>query len=138
MEFGLGESVLLQLTGKLNRSFCLIFLENFFTSPSLLRKLTDNSLYRIGVVQQNRQLLTKIEKPKTNKEEISSRKGTEEAAKAKRTCSWFMVTSQKSFNRGDSDYLVSKDGLVTLRWKDSKVVMLLTNCMDPSKLTSVE
>ena len=33
---------------------------------------------------------------------------------------------------------MSKDGLVALRWKNSKAVMLLTNCMDPSKLTSVE
>ena len=33
---------------------------------------------------------------------------------------------------------MSKDGLVTLRWKDSKVVVLLINCLDPSKLTSVE
>ena len=33
---------------------------------------------------------------------------------------------------------MSKDWPVALRWKHSKVVMLLTNCMDPSKLTSVE
>ena len=47
-------------------------------------------------------------------------------------------TSEEIFNRGDSNYLVSKVGLVALLWKDSKVVMLLTNWMDPSKLTSVE
>ena len=33
---------------------------------------------------------------------------------------------------------MSRDGLVALRSKDSKVVMLLTNSMDPSKLWSVE
>ena len=33
---------------------------------------------------------------------------------------------------------MSKDGLAPLRWKDSKVVMLLTNCLDPSNKTSVE
>ena len=49
-EFGLGKSVVLQLIEKLNGSFCLIFFDNFFTLPSLLRKLTDNSLYGIGVV----------------------------------------------------------------------------------------
>ena len=75
-EFALGE--------KLNGSFCRIFFDNFFISPSLLRKLTDSSLYGIGVVRQNRNLLPKIQKP--TKEEISSRKETEEAAKAKRTC----------------------------------------------------
>ena len=41
-EFGLSESVELQLTEKLNGSFCHIFSDSFCTSPSLLRKLTDN------------------------------------------------------------------------------------------------
>ena len=58
--------------------------------------------------------------------------------KPKELVHWSSFTSEESFNRGDSDYLVKKDGFVALRWKDSKVVMLLTNCMDPSKLTSVE
>ena len=66
-EFGLSESVVLQLTEKLNGSFCCIFFDNFFTSPSLLRKLTDNSLYGIGVVRKNRKLLPKIEKPAKKK-----------------------------------------------------------------------
>ena len=61
-EFGLGESVVRQLTEKLNGSFCCIFFDDFFTSSSLLRKFTNNSLYAIGVVQQNRKLLPKIEK----------------------------------------------------------------------------
>ena len=33
---------------------------------------------------------------------------------------------------------MSKDGLVAFRWKDSKVVILLTNYINPSKMTSVE
>ena len=49
-EFGLSESVVLQLTEKLNGRFSRIFFDNFFTSPSLTRKLTENSLYGIGVV----------------------------------------------------------------------------------------
>ena len=52
-ESGLGESVVLQLKEKLNGSFCHIFLDSFFTSPSLYGK---------EVVQQNRKLLPKIEK----------------------------------------------------------------------------
>ena len=51
-EFRLGESIVLQLTEKLNESFRRIFFDNFFTSPLLLRKLTDNSLYGKGVVRQ--------------------------------------------------------------------------------------
>ena len=46
-ESGLGESVVLQVTEKLNGSFCRIFFDNLFTLPSLLRKLTDNSLYGV-------------------------------------------------------------------------------------------
>ena len=49
-EFGLSESVVLYLTEKPNGSFCYMFFDNFFTFSSLLRKLTDNSLYCIGVV----------------------------------------------------------------------------------------
>ena len=104
--------------------------------PSLLRKLTDNSLYGIGVVRQNGKLLPKIEKP--TKKKSQGEKKQKKQQKPKELVHWSSFTSEESFNRGDSDYLVKKDGFVALRWKDSKVVMLLTNCMDPLKLTSVE
>ena len=107
------ESVVLQVTEKLNGSFFRIFFDNFFTLPSLLRKLTDNSLYGIGVVQQNRKLLPKIEKP--TKKKSKAEKKPEEAAKATRTCSWVIVTSEESFNYGDCNCLVSKDELVALQ-----------------------
>ena len=38
-EFGFGESVVLQLKEKLNGRFCPNFFDNFFTLPSLLRKI---------------------------------------------------------------------------------------------------
>ena len=110
--------------------------DNFFTSPSLLRKLTDNSLYGIRVVRQNRKLSPKIEKPAKKKSQAEKKQKKQQKTKELVYRSSF--TTEESFNRGEIDYLVSKDGLVALRWKDSKVVMLLTNCMDPSKLTSVE
>ena len=135
-EFGLGESVVLQLKEKLNGSFCRIFLDNFFTSPSLLSKLTGNSLYGIGIVRQIRKLLPKIEKPTKRKSQAEKKQKKQQ--KPKKLIHGSLFTSEESFNHGDSDYLVSKDWPVALRWKHSKVVMLLTNCMDPSKLTSVE
>ena len=49
-----------------------------------------------------------------------------------------LFTSDKSFDCGDSDFLVSEDGIVVLRWKDFKVVMLLTNGIDTSNMLSVE
>ena len=54
--------------------------------------------------------------------------------------SWFNGSSfnrEETFNRGDSNFLLSKDGLLALGWNDSHLVMLLNNYMDPSKLTSV-
>ena len=71
-EFGLGDSVVLQLTEKLKGSFCCIFFDNFFTLP-----LTGNSLYGIGVARQNRKLLPKIEKPTIKKSQAEkNRRGS--------------------------------------------------------------
>ena len=133
---GLGEFSVLQQTEKLNRSFCCIFFYIFFTWPSLLRKMTDHSLYGIGVVRQNRKLLPKIEKP--TKKKFQTEKKLKKQQKPKEFAHGSSFTSEESFNRGDSNYCVNKDGLAALQWKDSKVVMLLTNCMGPLKLTSVE
>ena len=117
-------------------SFFIFIYAIFFTSPLLPRKLTDNGLYGIGVVHQNQKLLPKIKKP--TKKKSQAEKKQKKVQKPKKLVHGSSFTSEESFNHGDSDYLVSKDGLVALLWKDSKVVMLLTNCMDLSKLTSVE
>ena len=117
---------MLQLTEKLNGSF----------TTSLLRKSTDKSLYGIRVVRQNRKLLPKIDRPTKKKSQAEKKKKKQQ--KPKEVFHGSSFTIEEFFNRGDSNYLVSKDGLVALRWKDSKVVMLLTNCIDPSKLISVE
>lgn len=63
-EFGLGESVVFQLTERLNESFCCVFFDNFFTSPLLLTKLTENLFYGISAVPQNLKLLSEKEKEK--------------------------------------------------------------------------
>ena len=132
-ESGLGESFVLKLTEKLNGSFCRISFDIFFTSSSLMRKLTENDLYGLGVVRQCRKLLAKKEETEKKKsKQVKSKNKTKELVHGS------TFSSESSFDRGDSDFLVSKDGLVALRWKDSKVVMLLTNCMDPSMMTNVE
>ena len=95
-EFGLGKSVVLQLTEKLNGSFCSIFLDNIFASPWLLRKLTDNSLYGIGVVRQNPKLLPKIKKP--TKEKSQAGKKQKKQQKPKELIHGSSFTSEKSFN----------------------------------------
>ena len=118
-EFGLGESVVLQLTEKLNGSFSRIFFDNVFTSSSLMRELTENSLYG-------------IETPAKKKAaaEAKNKAAEDKSKKKKKTKELTFVasfTSDKSFNRKDSDFLVNKDGIVALRWKNSIVVMLLIN-----------
>ena len=100
-EFGLGESVVLQLKKKLNWSFCRIFFDNFFTSPSLLWKMTNNSLYGIGVVWQNRKLLPKAEKP--TKKKCQAEKKQKKQQKPEELVHGSSFTSEESFNRGDSN-----------------------------------
>ena len=120
------------------------YFDNFFTSPRLMRSLTGNSLYGIGVVRFNRKLLPKVE-PKSKQKEAKAKeealKGKKPPAKTKKAIELVhgeKFENEENLSRGDSDYLISKDGLVALRWFDSKVMMLLTNCMDPSKLVNVE
>ena len=83
--FGLGEFDVLQLTGKLIESLYCLFIDNFFTKPSLLGKLAKNSLYEIDVVRQSRKLLPEIEKGKKKAPKERKEK------KAKTAGSWFFV-----------------------------------------------
>ena len=107
-EFGLPESVILQQTEKLNRSFCRIFSDNFFASPLLLKKLTENLPPGIGVVPKNWKLLPEIEKgqKKAPKEEKQK--------KAKQLVHDSSFKSEEIFNLRDSNFLISKDLLVAL------------------------
>lgn len=95
-------------------------------------KINKTSIYGIDVVRKNRKLLHGIEKGKKKVPEDKKQK------KANLLVHGSSYKSEETFNCGDSNFPVSKDGLVALRWKDSKVGMLLSNSMDPSKLISVE
>lgn len=53
-ESSLGEGVVLQLSEKLNGTFCNLYFDNFFTSPELVRTLYANGIYSIGTVRSNR------------------------------------------------------------------------------------
>ena len=78
-ESGLGESFVLKLTEKLNGSFCRISFDIFFTSSSLMRKLTENDLYGLGVVRQCRKLLAKKEETEKKKsKQVKSKNKTKE------------------------------------------------------------
>ena len=103
----------MQLSEKLKGTFCRVFFDNFFTSPVLMRKLQEHDLDGVGVVRAGRKLLPEIEVPKKKKEKNN------EAAKKKRKKDIPLVSGKKfkddkSFQRGESDFLVSKDGVIIL------------------------
>ena len=99
-EFGLGESVMVQLKEKLNGSFCHIFLTIFSPHHRSWENLLTTHCMGPKAVTKNW---------KTHKEEISSRKETKELVHES------IFTNEESYNRGDSDCLVSKDVIVALR-----------------------
>ena len=54
VEHSLGEGVVLQLSQKLNDTYCILFLDNFFNSPSLVETLYQCGIYGIGTVRKDR------------------------------------------------------------------------------------
>ena len=53
-ELGLGESVVLNLSQKLEGSYCTLYFDNFFNSPLLVNKLYEKGLYCVGTVRKDR------------------------------------------------------------------------------------
>ena len=65
--------------------------------------------YIIGIPRQNRKPLPEIKKRKKKTAKEKKQK------KAKQLVYGSSLKSEETFNRGDSDFLVSKDGLVILQ-----------------------
>ena len=53
-EENLGPSVVLKLTNCLESSYCTVFFDNFFNSPSLITKLYDRGLCEVGAARKDR------------------------------------------------------------------------------------
>ena len=53
-ELDLDESVVLSLSQKLKDTYCYVFFDNYFTSPTLLVKLLEMGIYATGTVRANR------------------------------------------------------------------------------------
>ena len=58
-EVGLAEAVVLQLTRKITGSNIRIYIDNFYTSPSLLSKLKQDAIFCTGTVRHNRKGMPK-------------------------------------------------------------------------------
>ena len=53
-ELRLGESVVLNLSQKLEGSYCTLYFDNFFNSPLLVNKFYEKGLYCVGTVRKDR------------------------------------------------------------------------------------
>ena len=53
-ELNLGLNVVLDLCQILKDTYCHVFFDNFFNSPTLIQKLHDNGLYGLGKARSNR------------------------------------------------------------------------------------
>ena len=60
-EVGLGENVIIKLSGSSVCTNVRLFFQNFFTSPSLIYKLKEEQIHACGTVCQNRRLAKRFE-----------------------------------------------------------------------------
>ena len=111
--FGLGPSIVYQLTKLLHGKHHQFFIDNYFSTVLLMEYLlhhqvyslwstavstaTHHQVYCCGIRRSDRKYLPKN------------------------------LKTEKTFQRGEFDYLVSDGGLVFYKWKDNKVVTLLSN-----------
>ena len=66
-ELNLGLSVALDLCQVLKDTYCHVFLETFFNSPTLIQKLHDNGLYDFGTARSDRINMPQMKKNKEMK-----------------------------------------------------------------------
>jgi DNA excision repair protein ERCC-6 len=105
-EFGLGESVVLQLTEKIVDSGIIVAFDNFFTSPALMNKLHDRGLRAVGTVRTNRKNLPPLKK------------------------------DQQMERGDVSGNVSSTGKISVCQWKDKRVVSLMSNFLDPYEMTT--
>ena len=114
-EFGLGESVVLSLCKSLENSHCHVFFDNFFTSPTLMLKLSEKGIYATGTVRSNRKHLPPL---KPEKQRLS-------------------LKADKQMKRGEHDWLAC-DSISATKWMDNKAVILLSNYHDPRDVYQIQ
>lgn len=99
-QFGLGASVVMQLSQSIKLPNSFLYFDNFFTSYWLLQYLTDKSIYAIGTVRQDR-----FCKPPFTENKII----------------------KKNEARGFAEEVVSGDAIVLTKWYDNSFVILGSN-----------
>ena len=84
-EENLGPSAALALTKSLEGTYCTIFFDNFFNSPSLIIKLFDKGLYGIGTARMDRKGMPKMKPDKQMKKGDHECQFTDKVT----CCKWF-------------------------------------------------
>lgn len=107
-EYALGESVVLQLSEKLNYTGVRLAFDNYFSSVRLMETLHSNGIKAVATVNSNKRNLPPIAK------------------------------SAKKMKRGEISGSVEKDGKVAYcQWMDKRPVTMLSNFLKPCETTSV-
>ena len=95
--FGLGPSIVYQLTKPLHGKHHQVFIDNYFSTVPLMEYLLHHKVYCYGTIRSDRKYLPKS------------------------------LKTEKTLQRGEFDYHVFDGGLVFYNWKGNKVVTLLSN-----------
>ena len=85
VEHSLGEGVVLQLSQKLNDTYCTLFFDNFFNSPSLVETLYQCGIYGIGTVRKDRKHMPSMVPDKAMKRGDHEFQHSDKAI----SCKWF-------------------------------------------------
>ena len=106
-EKNLGARVVKELSTDLIGKGHYLYFDNFFNSIELQKQLQKQCIYACG----------------------TARKGRKDSP--------LDIKDDKDMQRGESDWRVSKDGLVYMKWKDKKGVLFISNHHNPTKIESV-
>lgn len=100
-EKNLGARVVTDMTRSLVNKNFIVYFDNYFTSLPLLRQLKLENIHACGTVRKDRKEL-----PTNMKED-------------------------KTMKRGESDWRITDDGIVSLKWVDKRIVRLASNFHNP-------
>lgn len=108
IETALGERVVHDMTAGLEGKGYHVYFDNFFTTTNLMESLEKGGIYACGTVRSNRKNLPKN------------------------------LASEKELQRGEWDWCSKNNKISCVRWKDKRVVQLLSVIHSPTACTVVQ
>ncbi|XP_045466774.1 piggyBac transposable element-derived protein 4-like [Harmonia axyridis] len=107
VETQLGPRVIKDFTRSLIGKNYFVYFDNYFTSLPLLRQLRAENIHATGTIRKNR-----IGIPGD-------------------------FIAHKMLKRGDFDWRMTDDGISCVKWMDKRIVLLASNCENPSETDNV-